>query len=188
MSYSDSREHFMSALIDAPPAQPDVVEDAAQYFKDDSYEVSLNLAGISDIVGSSSLLQWLAVTAELTQGMTPIERRMYFAMAYSGLWVQPQYPVEDYVADFLVRGRTAHGVDHIIVECDGHQFHEKTPEQAQHDKRRDRYMQSLGFIVMRFTGREIVRNPWLCAQEVQCLLADYYPIPDWWWREGVSHL
>lgn len=54
----------------------------------------------------------------------------------------------------------------IVVECDGHDFHEKTKAQASHDKKRDRTLQSLGFKVFRFSGSDIYRNPVQCFSEV----------------------
>jgi hypothetical protein len=58
----------------------------------------------------------------------------------------------------------------VIVELDGHDFHERTPEQAQKDKSRDRVLQTMGWHVMRFTGREVLRNPHQCIGEVEGLL------------------
>lgn len=58
----------------------------------------------------------------------------------------------------------------VIVELDGHDFHERTPEQAQRDKSRDRDLQRLGWHVLRFTGREVLRNPGECTREVESLL------------------
>lgn len=46
----------------------------------------------------------------------------------------------------------------FAIECDGHDFHEKTKEQAQRDKKRDRDITTSGMIIMRFTGSEIYRN------------------------------
>ncbi|WP_339161742.1 DUF559 domain-containing protein [Siminovitchia sp. FSL W7-1587] len=43
----------------------------------------------------------------------------------------------------------------FAIECDGHDFHEKTKEQAARDKRRERDLQSAGIHVIRFTGSEI---------------------------------
>jgi very-short-patch-repair endonuclease len=54
----------------------------------------------------------------------------------------------------------------LIIECDGHNFHEKTKEQAQKDKQRNRDLQSAGYKVIRFTGSEIFKNPYKCASEV----------------------
>jgi hypothetical protein len=53
----------------------------------------------------------------------------------------------------------------LIVECDGHDFHEKTKQQAIRDKRRDRILQSLGYRVFRFTGSEIHNDAIACAVE-----------------------
>lgn len=54
----------------------------------------------------------------------------------------------------------------IIVECDGHDFHEKTKEQAAHDKRRDRALFAEGWPVLRFTGSEIRADASGCARQV----------------------
>jgi hypothetical protein len=54
----------------------------------------------------------------------------------------------------------------LIVECDGHDFHERTKEQAARDRARDRQAQIDGYTIMRFTGSEIWRDPWACAKQV----------------------
>jgi very-short-patch-repair endonuclease len=54
----------------------------------------------------------------------------------------------------------------VIVECDGHDFHEKTKEQAKHDKERDRNIQMEGYKTMHFTGSEIYNDPRKCAEDV----------------------
>jgi len=54
----------------------------------------------------------------------------------------------------------------LVVEVDGHQFHERTPTQAEYDRKRDRAMIHAGASVLRFTGREIWRDPKRCAAEV----------------------
>lgn len=58
----------------------------------------------------------------------------------------------------------------LIVELDGHDFHERTPDQAQSDKSRDRELQAMGWQVMRFTGREVLQDPTKCYFEVGGLL------------------
>lgn len=54
----------------------------------------------------------------------------------------------------------------MIVECDGHDFHEKTKEQARRDKQRDRFLQSRGYKVLHFTGSEIWADPSAVADEI----------------------
>ncbi|WP_315833926.1 DUF559 domain-containing protein [Bradyrhizobium prioriisuperbiae] len=54
----------------------------------------------------------------------------------------------------------------LIVECDGHDFHERTKEQASKDRGRDREAQTSGFEIFRFTGSELWRDPMGCAKQV----------------------
>jgi very-short-patch-repair endonuclease len=46
----------------------------------------------------------------------------------------------------------------VVVECDGHQFHERTPDQASKDRKRIRALQRLGIAVMPFTGTDVIRD------------------------------
>jgi very-short-patch-repair endonuclease len=63
--------------------------------------------------------------------------------------------------DFLLEnGRTR-----LAVECDGHDFHERTKDQASRDKARDRALQAAGVYVFRFTGSDIHWDAYACAQE-----------------------
>lgn len=77
---------------------------------------------------------------------------------FGGVDVHLQAQVGIYRADFLFtqQSRLNPAKDrHLLVECDGHFYHERTRAQAKHDKRRDRYFASLGITVLRFTGSEI---------------------------------
>ena len=71
--------------------------------------------------------------------------------------VTPQYKWNGYRIDFRADTRA---LDHpIFIECDGHDFHERTKEQAERDRTKDRKIQEAGIPILRFTGREIFRNP-----------------------------
>ena len=65
-----------------------------------------------------------------------------------------------YRADFMITIWDCHLTEGLsfIIECDGHDFHEKTKEQAQRDKQRDRNILANGMYVMRYTGSEIFNN------------------------------
>lgn len=85
-------------------------------------------------------------------------------------YVYQQVPVGPYRVDIII-----HDVSMplslapprwMVVECDGHDFHERTKEQARHDKKRDRFFQSKGYKVLRFTGSEIWADPDRCAEEI----------------------
>lgn len=58
----------------------------------------------------------------------------------------------------------------VAVECDGHEFHERTKEQAARDKARDRSLVAAGWQVLRFTGSEIWADPGKCASEVGAVI------------------
>lgn len=77
------------------------------------------------------------------------------------LVVEPQREIGGLHPDFLIRLWIQPGgaIYSILVECDGHDFHEKTKEQAARDKARDRRLLDEGFTVARFTGSEIHADP-----------------------------
>jgi very-short-patch-repair endonuclease len=60
----------------------------------------------------------------------------------------------------------------VVVECDGHEFHQLTHEQASNDRRRDRRLQYWRIPVLRFTGTDVVRGSEQFAQEVVDFVAE----------------
>lgn len=91
---------------------------------------------------------------------------------YCALFIEPQAQIGNYRVDFLILA-----IDwrlypkpqvwrKLVVECDGHDFHERTKEQAAKDRSRDRDLILKGFDVFRFTGSELWRDPWKAAQQV----------------------
>lgn len=87
-------------------------------------------------------------------------------------WIKPQAKIKGYRADFLLWFSYEKLAAGIAVECDGHQFHEKTKEQASRDKKRDREILAAGFPVVRFSGSDIYKSPQDCASQVSDLLTD----------------
>jgi len=90
-----------------------------------------------------------------------------------------QYPVEtedktyfvDFVLDVMrVDYNAKTSINDICtsyaIECDGHDFHEKTKEQVTHDKQRERILLNHFSKVIRFSGSEIYNNANKCVQEV----------------------
>lgn len=86
------------------------------------------------------------------------------------LLIIPQKEIQinetNYIADFLLIVHGKDGMLKIVVECDGHEFHEKTKEQAAHDKKRDRDLTKAGYKILHFTGSEIYKNPNQCITEI----------------------
>lgn len=83
------------------------------------------------------------------------------------VFISQQVNVGKYRVDFLLMDYSVNEEPQkIIVECDGHDFHERTKEQAARDRARDRFMQNNGYKVLRFTGSEIYADAQSCAEEI----------------------
>lgn len=110
---------------------------------------------------------------------SPIEKLAGLSMGRLMAWFgkynitfKQQAVVDKYRVDFLITYHPIHGEDHkIIVECDGHDFHEKTKEQAKKDKERDRYFTKNGYKILRYSGSELCEEPlkvFLDVSEIIC--------------------
>jgi len=105
----------------------------------------------------------------------------------NSLLIEPQKQIGEFRVDFLItyagaekdstgwfkiieddKGNKTHKIveKKLIVECDGHDYHEKTKQQASKDKKRDRILKSVGYDVFRYTGSDIYQDSMECAEEV----------------------
>jgi very-short-patch-repair endonuclease len=128
-----------------------------------------------------STLRWKFVKACREYCESPIEEIMLAALLWAPLgcachralqvWfsgrrpltnvvIAPQHEIVGHRVDFAIFiNRLASHEVRVVVECDGHEFHEKTREQVAKDNQRDRELQIAGWEVFRFSGSEI----WKCA-------------------------
>jgi hypothetical protein len=90
------------------------------------------------------------------------------------LRIEPQAQLGEHRVDFSLTldgsfrapdGRVLRTSQRMVIECDGHDFHERTREQARRDRERDRRLQSFGFLVYRYTGQEIWEDVFTCAAQ-----------------------
>ena len=72
--------------------------------------------------------------------------------------------IASYKVDFLLE-LDGHR-EYVAIECDGHEWHERSKEQASSDRARDRALLALGFPTIRFTGSDIFNAAKWCAEEV----------------------
>jgi hypothetical protein len=106
------------------------------------------------------------------------------------LTIEPQAQLGEYRVDFLLRYQSTmpdfsqkrklkDGTEipcvkdvtlHLIVECDGHEFHDRSKQQASRDRERDRELKKLGYEVFRYTGADIWKDALKCAREAVQLL------------------
>ena len=92
--------------------------------------------------------------------------------ATGGAYICPQFQIGQYRVDFAILIICTEGELRIVIECDGHDFHEKTKEQAAHDKARDRYLTDEGYRVLRFTGSEIWNKGPSCGDQITWLMVN----------------
>lgn len=84
-----------------------------------------------------------------------------------GVYLYPQAPVGRYKIDFGVVLELGLGDPQtVLVELDGHEFHDRDQRQRSYEKARDRELQRLGHRVLHFTGSDVVRDPCKVAHEV----------------------
>ena len=106
--------------------------------------------------------------------LTPIEKIMgSILLNIDDIDFTAQAEIGKYKVDFFVYVICCSNSKEFIIECDGHDFHEKTKEQAKHDKERDRFLQSIGYPVYRFTGSEIYNSPLSVMFEIREIVKNY---------------
>lgn len=91
-----------------------------------------------------------------------------------GVYLETQALVGKYRVDFLLR-QVGIGpediVTPVVVELDGHAFHDKDKHQRAYEKGRDRFLVKKGLKVLHFTGAEVCADPFKVAFEALELLA-----------------
>jgi very-short-patch-repair endonuclease len=111
----------------------------------------------------------------------PIGRKDVICGIFTREVLIPQFKVGVYRADFAIQRSSRYGAKlspRVLVECDGHDFHERTKEQAQRDKARDRELQAVGYYVLRFTGSEIWNDAAGCVEQIDAFLDSHLMAPD----------
>lgn len=85
----------------------------------------------------------------------------------------PQYPINrgQYRLDFAVTYGGVDGCVRIAIELDGFDSHHTT-DQIAHDHRRQREIESLGWKVIRFGGKEVHQNAEGCVIEARRIIED----------------
>ena len=92
------------------------------------------------------------------------------------LYLEPQYDIvangNKYRADFYFDNNVILESKHVcdnpfrlIIECDGHEFHEKTKEQVKKNNNRNFDFQKEGYEVLHFSGSQIYNEPFECANK-----------------------
>ena len=88
---------------------------------------------------------------QLRKNMTKEERHLWydFLKTYP-VQFKRQVPFENYIVDFYCFQAK------LVVELDGSQHYE--PEEMEYDQERTAYLESLGFVVLRFSNLDIIKR------------------------------
>ncbi len=81
------------------------------------------------------------------------------------IFVQRNRPLLTYRVDILLAPGLPAARFGLAIECDGHEFHDRTKQQAAYDRARDRELLLQDITTIRFTGSEIFHSPERCANE-----------------------
>lgn len=121
---------------------------------------------------------WIACAALCEAHYTEINPEPHYLSngdlaAGSGLFIKPQASIGSYRVDFAMH-QSGIGPDSIltpvVVELDGHAFHDKDKRQRSYEKARDRFLVRSGYRVLHFTGSDVVADPFKVAFEALELL------------------
>lgn len=128
-------------------------------------------------MAADQIRDWLTARYPSPKAESPIEHLFFAAYEFmkphlmlpenAGLQMVQQREVGRYRADFYFQIRNVEKkLKEMVVEVDGHEFHERTKAQATRDRSRDRWMDDMGILVVRFTGSEVWANPFSCVEQV----------------------
>jgi very-short-patch-repair endonuclease len=116
-----------------------------------SVKGDMNVHSIQSPIEQIFLMEWRFLEVDARYGVT---LRPQHELTLEGRTLRI-----DFVVDFRDGKK-------IAIELDGHDFHERTKAQAEKDRARERTIVRHGYIIQRFTGSEIARNPRKCVDEV----------------------
>ncbi len=85
-------------------------------------------------------------------------------------YIIPQFPVGGCRLDFLLCDSANNKRCCVAIECDGRNFH-TSEAQKDRDRKRDRFLNSQGFTVVRFIGKDITFDPSWCAMKAYSALS-----------------
>jgi very-short-patch-repair endonuclease len=113
-------------------------------------------------------IDWSTITSPIEQ-IFLMEWKYHRVEDRLGVTLEPQRMLPtsrgEFAVDFCVTRRGTR-TPLVVIEIDGHDFHEKTKEQARSDKQRERAIVRAGTTVLRFSASEVFRGPRGCVEEV----------------------
>lgn len=96
----------------------------------------------------------------------------------SGVYMSNQFQLDLYKIDFHVSHCRAIGpkTSTVLVELDGHDFHDRDKHQRSYEKARERYIARAGRVLLRYTGSDVMKDPYRVAHEVMDTIECFGPM------------
>ena len=119
--------------------------------------------------GMKASAAWIdTTTSQPTAVMTPIEQALATAIAVDGRLPAPtpQFEVRNPDGSLLTVPDFAYPSQKLAVFCDGFAFHGNAETLSEDARKRNR-LQAMGWLVLTFWGRQILRDPARCVEEIR---------------------
>jgi very-short-patch-repair endonuclease len=100
--------------------------------------------------------------------LSPIERILRDSLDIANVEYDMQYPVGSYRLDFAI---VIDGLK-LDVESDGQAYH-SSPEQVARDRKRNNELTERGWIVLRYSGEQIIKNRYGCVSQILRTLSSH---------------
>lgn len=157
------------------------LENRLQCVRADNEEIHSVFNRCESPIERDFFLAYLWLTNPYPMGDGTLIDRMDHISVGAFVCIEPQRQIvidgASYRADFSFdlclysESESRNMIKRLVVEIDGHEFHERTKEQAARDRSRDRAMARAGIQVIRFTGSEIYKSAVSAAIEARRLLS-----------------
>lgn len=82
------------------------------------------------------------------------------------IYIADQVQIGKRRVDFVLFAHDGQRWRRLIIECDGHDFHEKTKDQVAADQSFNNFLTLSGEQFLRFTGSQIFNSPMSCANDI----------------------
>lgn len=162
-----------------------IYESLSKKIKDEiDRDISFKKANVINYVSrcESPIEQLLAIRLMDLEPYFYKELSVLSGFKFLSILPQKEVVVNDrkYRLDFLIECLVDNKKHLFAIECDGHEFHEKTKKQAARDKARERNLMSKGYKIIRFTGSEIWNDPGKCASDIVDIVQNSVGLDDYY--------
>jgi very-short-patch-repair endonuclease len=97
---------------------------------------------------------------------SPLEDELWYAFKHDGIMAERQFEIHEAKTGYILDFAIACDRGHLDVECDGDTYH-LSPEAVRYDKRRNNWLSSRGWNVLRFDSKEINTEMPKCLVQVK---------------------